>query len=508
MVSPPARLAERLVLPVRHAARRRLITVVALVVLALSVPVGVSVADAAPSPSAPPTTRLALGAVKEVNYMPATASWQDMWSRWNPAQLTSDYRTIKALGANTVRVTIPAPTMGYPSPYPLMVGRLAQLLALAAAQGLHVQLTLFDNFGLYSQIAASRSFVRLLLARYANDPQIAFVEVQNEIWPGNRAAMAWAAAMLPAVKSVVRDVPVTISTPGSLGVRGLIHLKRDLAATPPDFYDFHFYGSIGAAYSTIAAAKAAAAPSKLFVGEAGINTAGPGGAALLQSQQAEFYNSVNAATAALSLPPAAPWTMFDLTRSGAPAGTRAADLDWGLYRVNHSPKPAAGLERSFFQTGRVSLIDNAAFRASYGGVPTGWLPINRTAGVLTRNPGPRGGSPSVQISDARGSQGAQAAWSTTADLGAITPGQRVAAAVWARGAAATGRTTISIAWFNDRDTFLANATSAPLPTGRTGWTRLHVASSAPIGAAYAVVNLQSYADKGKVKFRNVSFQRV
>jgi hypothetical protein len=484
--------------------RRRLIALGVLVLLAFSLPVAVRAAQAA---SAPPV-RLSLQQTREVNYMPSSASWQDMWTNWNPAQLTHDYKAIKALGANTVRVIVPAPAFGYPSPSPVMAGRLARVLSLASAQGLHVQLTLFDEFGLYLQIPSSIQFVQRLLSRYANDPEIAFVELQNEIWPSNHAAMTWAAALIPALKSVVGSVPVTISTPGSLGPAGLEALKHDLVRSPPDFYDFHFYGSIGDAYATIAWAKAVAAPSKIFIGEAGIDTAGPG-TAILASQQAEFFDSVDGATSALGLPPAAPWTMYDLTQRGAPPGTTADELDWGLFRTDGTPKPAASLEGSFFKTDHVPLILNPSFVTSYEGIPTGWLPVNRSHGRLTLDPatGP-GGVPSVQISAASGPQDAQPAWSTTANLGALTPGQQVLATAWAEGSGATGQTTISIAWFNRNDAYISNATSALLPPGRSVWTRLRVRSAAPAGAAYAVVYLQSWENPGTAKFRLVALSRA
>jgi hypothetical protein len=256
--------------PLRSTSRRQrlhAVGVLCIMVLGLIGTTKSPVAASAPSP-------LALSAIRDVNYMPSNASGANMWIDWNPEQIASDYATIAALGANTVRVIVPAPAMGYPYANALQAHHLATIFTLAAAAGLHVQLTLFDQFGLYTEISSSISFIQALMAPYGNDPELAFVELQNEINPFNATAMTWASALIPALQAKMGTVPVTISTEGSHGPAGLAQLKSALAKTPPDFYDYHFYGSAGAAYSQLSQAQADAAPSRLFVGEAGVSTAG------------------------------------------------------------------------------------------------------------------------------------------------------------------------------------------------------------------------------------------
>ena len=71
--------------------------------------------------------------LKMINYYPARAGWAFMWQRWDPATIGRDFARIESLNANTVRVIVQAETFGFPTPSPLYLGRLAQVVDLAAA---------------------------------------------------------------------------------------------------------------------------------------------------------------------------------------------------------------------------------------------------------------------------------------------------------------------------------------------------------------------------------------
>jgi hypothetical protein len=64
------------------------------------------------------------------------------------------------LHTNTVRIILQAWTIGYPTPQPIMLTHLAQMLALAQAHGLRVQLTLFDWWNSYDDLTGSRQWAR------------------------------------------------------------------------------------------------------------------------------------------------------------------------------------------------------------------------------------------------------------------------------------------------------------------------------------------------------------
>ncbi len=72
--------------------------------------------------------------------------------------------------------------------------------------------------------------------------------------------------------------------------------------------------------------------------------------------------------------------------------------------------------------------------------------------------------------------------------------------MWAEGSGSTGANMAAVAWFNAAGTYLSNNTSSPLPAGSSNWTELGVNATAPAGAAYAVLYLQSSNNSGSVWF--------
>jgi hypothetical protein len=386
-----------------------------------------------------------------------------------------------------------------------MAAELATLLSMAQAAGLHVQLTLFDQFGNYTQIAQSQEFVEDLLTPYENDPEIVFVELQNEIDFTNSQAMTWARALLPTLQSTIGSIPATISVPGDTGVAGLAALITALGSSQPEIYDFHYYGATGEAATTFAAAKALVAPAPLFIGEAGMSTLSSGSAADSESLQANYFYNVDGAAESLGLPFAAPWTFYDFTPTALLPGMPADQMYFGLYHTDGTPKPAAAVVSQFFLNGQQPPVQNPSFETVSAGVPTGWVPVNTANGTLAVSTTvAHTGTNSVSISGSTGPQDAQPAWTQVANTGVLTAGQNFQGTVWAEGSAATGQNVISIAWFGSANNYLGNATSATLPAGTSTWTELGVNATVPSGAAYAVIYLQSTGNTGTVFFDDVS----
>lgn len=189
--------------------------------------------------SADASTRDLLPGLKLMNYFPADRGWHLMWTQWDSGVFDTDFARIAALGANGVRLILHAHTIGYPEPSTMMLDRLAELVDLAARHGLIAQLTRFDGWSDYTDLAGSALWADAVLSPYKDDPRVVFIELQNEIDTSNVDAMVWAKIMAPCVKSIAGSVPVTLSTSGTDSLTGLERIIDN--GIRVDFYNLHSY---------------------------------------------------------------------------------------------------------------------------------------------------------------------------------------------------------------------------------------------------------------------------
>jgi endo-1,4-beta-mannosidase len=304
-----------------------------------------------PVPKGPVTLESRVRDLKEVNYYPATGGWTYMWSHFDPAEIDRDFGRIRGLGANTVRIFIQPSVFGFPTVHPVMANRLSEVIGLAAKHSLRVHLTLFDQWSQFTDINGSKEWVSSLLSRYGDDPRIAVIELQNEVAPQNREAVAWVTTMLPYLSTVMPGTLRTVST-GSVPPETFALFTRELKSSPPDFWDYHYYGPPWDASSVLSMIKALAAPRPLFVGETGYSTdETPGDQAAQERAQAAYYRAVFTAAAALGLPAPAPWTLNNFSPGAippSPAADDPAQYGYGLFQLNGSAKPAAAVVRRAF----------------------------------------------------------------------------------------------------------------------------------------------------------------
>ena len=135
--------------------------------------------------------------VRSISYFPARGGWTLMWTHFDAKAIDRDLSRIAWLRANTVRVIVPARVFGYPEPEAEMSARLEKVVDLAARHGLRVELTLFDWWHDYSDVAGSRRWAAAVLSPYAGDARIAFVELQNEIRPQDSGAAGMGSSVDP-----------------------------------------------------------------------------------------------------------------------------------------------------------------------------------------------------------------------------------------------------------------------------------------------------------------------
>ncbi|WP_305785156.1 cellulase family glycosylhydrolase [Symbioplanes lichenis] len=430
---------------------------------------------------------------KQINYYPAAAGWSAMWSNWQPAQINADLARAAALGATSVRVIVFPDTFGWPAPTATYTDRLAKFFALAATNKLAVKLTLFDWWGRYDEVAKSTQWATALLTPYRNDSRLISVELKNEMNPDSAAEMSWARQMIPVLRKVLPATPVTVTTPGSKAIDGFRKLKAALATTPPDYYDYHYYGDSASAYAELSEAKSIAAPATLVLGEAGRSSL-----FFNEGEQAAYLGRVFAAARQAGIPSVAPWTLFDFTSTAGPSSdTPAAEYAYGLYRTDGTAKPAAAVVKNYWAG---KPLDDSLLNLGFENGIGAWLNSSPEFGTATWTAtGARTGTGAIAFSGTTRSANAL----PSLKISPITPvrgGQTWKAQVYARGAAATGLTQLSLAWFDAAGAYLGQNSSAALPAGDTAWTLLQTSGVAPAGAASVQMHLKSGDNTGTVWF--------
>jgi hypothetical protein len=456
-----------------------------------------------------------------MNYFPSNAGWQYMWTRWEPGRINDDFAVMATMGANAVRVTVFPEVMGFPAPSPVMQSRLSQIVSMAGDHGLKVQLSLFDQFTDFADIADSLTWAHDLLEPLAGGSNLAFIDLRNELDApstiGNPQVYRWADALLPAVERDAGGVPVTLSVTTPAHITAL----RAALRVEPDFWDLHYYSSDGLAYTTMAAAIAAAAPQPVFVGETGFATATagdgsppglPAGEPSLEAYQAHFYQAIEQAARSLGLGAAAPWALYDFTQAAIPSRQQPDQYAFGLLHTDGTPKPAADVIGRLFHTGNLSADFNSDFAQAVatpqGELPALWRLWEPDQAHFVLDPAVGHDTPgSARISDSSGSDAGMPAFYTVPVQPQIVPGRRYRVTAWVRGHGATGTTVVNVSWFNSRGVYMSGSDSAGLSPGDTDWTELEATGTAPPGAAFAEIWLKSAHNSGTVWFDDVTWTR-
>jgi Cellulase (glycosyl hydrolase family 5) len=457
------------------------------------------------------TTQVAsrIARMRLMNYYPAADGWTKMWTDWNPAVLRADFARIRSLGANTVRIVVFPDTFGWPTISGDMATRFADTLKIAAAEDLGVQLTLFALWNSFQEIAQSRTWLEELLDPYASDPEIQLIELANEVDPSNTAEVAWVRALLPTLRSVMPHTPSTVSVSGAEGPTGFAQLRRELIGSPLDVADIHFYGSDTLAYTWMLAAKQAAGPLPLLIGEAGypVAVSSYGGLQAGVLRQAQWYSVVFAAARAAGVPPPAPWTLYDFKPGAIPAEVKDQVDNPNAY--NYGLYSASGQWRlSVWVVERAFAGQDVDFSGSTSGLsgPDSllvWTPYLPQLGKLAYDPNIGYLRPgSIRLSStSRGQTGAPSFYLVPTQP--AIPGQLWTVSVWAKGINVNGVAQLSLSWFDSSGAYLGEANSSPLPSGNPSWTELVVRTRVPPHAAAIQLFLKSYDVAGTVWFDDV-----
>ena len=219
-----------------------------------------------------------------------------------------------------------------------------------------------------------------MLKPYANDPRVAYIDLQNELDNSDSGAVAWAKAMLPYTRSVVGDIPLTVSVAGDLNNLTLQVAKQ----VPVDFYNFHAYMDPGLIYYTFQQALATIGPGKqLFIGETGYSTFAKNtllsNISLTQASQDamqdQYLRTVEYAAEQLGLPLAMPWIYRDFADNAHVLTSYLGGTEqyFGLFRADGTLKPAGASIASIYSGEPVDPSFNNGFEeCDSAGLPVSW----------------------------------------------------------------------------------------------------------------------------------------
>lgn len=460
------------------------------------------------------TVTTMLDSTKEINYLPTNNGWEYMWSRWDPNQINTDFAKISSMGFNTVRIILQSDTAAFNYPYPSQtsLNELNQVITMANANNLKVHLTLFDWWSDYADISGSKIWANTIVAPYAGDPRISFIELQNEIDP-NPLQMTWAKAMIPYLKSIDGGIPVTISEYDSDRMQELV---TALAATPPDFYTYHTYSAPQFLYNELDGVKNMVKGIPLYIGESGYSTystnaSDPNIPDVGQEANQEFYfRALYYATQGLGLPFAAPWIYSDFTTSASPTTMPLSEYYFGLFRTDGSAKPAASTMENILAGKPLDLSFNNGFeQVGDNGLPALWnvfqnAQLGYTANFKRDTTTSHTGTASAEISDSvNNNNGTPEFYITPVQY--VTPGEIVSIGGWIKGLNATGQSNIALNWYDSSNNYISSTTTNNLPPGTSDWQPFTVTTIIPDNVAYYSIGLESSNNSGAVWFDDIEF---
>lgn len=298
-----------------------------------------------------PAAELATGPLAGVNYYPGKTPWRAFWPNYDAETTRRDLALISGLGANALRIFLPEEDF---APGPALAGNLASLadlLAQAKAQGLHVIPTLFDlrdTYGL-AQWTGDLAYLDAVLPVLAASSAVALIDVKNEpdldfTLQGRATVLTWLRTMTARIRQTLPDMPLTIGWAEA----GTAHnLARHL-----DVVSYHDYAEIEAAAQRLERVRLEAGARPVLVTETGVSAWSVG---------VRFPSSPEkqARTLAQRLDSLAPadglfiWTLHDFPEPDSRAiGTspwiRGLQAHFGLFDAEGTPRPAAAIVREAF----------------------------------------------------------------------------------------------------------------------------------------------------------------
>ncbi|MCW5518602.1 cellulase family glycosylhydrolase [Aureitalea sp. L0-47] len=279
-----------------------------------------------------------------INYYPQQTPWNTFGKGFDPTIIQEDFRKIKELRLNAIRVFVNYEDFGSANVLTEKLDKLQQLLDIATANELHVIVTLFDFYGDYSvrDWTSTLKHANQLVCRFKDHPAVLSWDVKNEpdldfSSRGKKEVVAWLEHMSHYIKVLDPGSSVTI---GWSNPEDALLLEDEV-----DYLSFHFYRDLDGLQEAIDTLKSRTT-KPLVLQELGLssdfglwNIFGHN-----QSEQAEYYDqflSINQYDGIHFLT----WTLYDFhsspkTITGGSPWKNSKQSNFGLIDVNGDEKEA------------------------------------------------------------------------------------------------------------------------------------------------------------------------
>ncbi len=178
--------------------------------------------------------------VEGINYYPQNSPWDTFGKNFNPAIIAKDFKIIKDLRLNTIRIFIGYDDFGQGQVDPLKLQKLIRLLDEAQHAGLKVMITLFDFYGDYDigNWTLTNKHLTTIVEALKEHPALSAWDIKNE--PnldfksrGKRKVVSWLKQTLIQLKKIDPKHPVSI---GWSSPETALILKDQV-----DFISYHYY---------------------------------------------------------------------------------------------------------------------------------------------------------------------------------------------------------------------------------------------------------------------------
>jgi len=255
-----------------------------------------------------------LKSIKGINYYPRDTPWKDFWITYNSVTTQKDFKLIKKLGFNTIRIFVNFEQFGKGNVVPEMIQRLENVLNTATANNLSVIVTLFDfnsNYSLLNFPASDRQ-LETLLTTFKNHPALLAWDLKNEadldfFYQNREEVKEWLKFIIKKAKKYDSIHPITV---------GWAYPENaDYLADEFDFVSFHYYKEATKLGEAIDSLRKKVNNKPLVLSEFGLSSYRSKVFPYNQTetQQAEYFRDIQEVLKQKGNIPSIYWTLYDFT---------------------------------------------------------------------------------------------------------------------------------------------------------------------------------------------------